>query len=45
MMELCSGGELSALFQEKQIFNERETHTLILRLADTVAYMHKTGEY
>ncbi|XP_071344660.1 serine/threonine-protein kinase 33 isoform X2 [Trachinotus anak] len=39
--ELCDGGELKQLLQQKRFFTEDETRHIICSLADAVAYLHK----
>ncbi|KAM8763177.1 serine/threonine-protein kinase 33 isoform 2-T2 [Acanthopagrus schlegelii] len=39
--ELCVGGELKQLLQQKKFFTEDETRHIISSLADAVVYLHK----
>ncbi|XP_051236138.1 serine/threonine-protein kinase 33 isoform X1 [Dicentrarchus labrax] len=39
--ELCVGGELKQLLQQKKFFTEDETRHIIYSLADAVVYLHK----
>ncbi|XP_039991122.1 serine/threonine-protein kinase 33 [Xiphias gladius] len=39
--ELCAGGELMQLLQQKTFFTEDETRHIICSLADAVVYLHK----
>lgn len=41
--ELCVGGELKQLLQQKKFFTEDETRHIISSLADAVVYLHKRG--
>ncbi|XP_024858279.1 serine/threonine-protein kinase 33 isoform X2 [Kryptolebias marmoratus] len=41
--ELCEGGDLKQLLQQKNVFTEDETRKIIFCLADAVAYLHKSG--
>ncbi|KAM9764664.1 serine/threonine-protein kinase 33 isoform 1-T1 [Menidia menidia] len=41
VMELCSGGDLKKLLQQKKFFTEDETRNVIFCLADAVVYLHK----
>lgn len=39
--ELCKGGDLRKLWQQKKFFTEDETRDIICSLADAVVYLHK----
>lgn len=41
--ELCIGGELKQLLQQKKFFTEDETRHIICSLADAIVYLHKRG--
>ncbi|XP_037548665.1 serine/threonine-protein kinase 33 [Nematolebias whitei] len=41
--ELCKGGDLKQLLQQKTFFTEDETRKIIFCLADAVAHLHKKG--
>ncbi|XP_071502191.1 serine/threonine-protein kinase 33-like [Diadema antillarum] len=41
VMELCDGGELNKLFMHEGVFSEADTRTIIQRLTNAVAYLHK----
>lgn len=41
--ELCKGGDLRKLWQQKKFFTEDETRDIICSLADAVVYLHKGG--
>lgn len=41
--ELCEGGELKQLLEQKKYFTEDETRSVMHSIADAVVYLHKRG--
>lgn len=41
--ELCEGGELKRLLQEKKHFSEEDTRHVIKSLAEAIVYLHRKG--
>ena len=43
-MELCEGGELADVLSQKKYFTEKDTKTIMSRVASAISYLHKNGK-
>ena len=44
IMELCEGGELADVLSQKKYFTEKDTKTIMSRVASAISYLHKNGK-